>query len=490
MDARKRFYGGEVSDEPSYFVFQFEDITERKNTEERLLKNALYDALTDLPNRFLFLDRLQVAVNKLKRHTDMKLTVLHIDFDRFKLINDRFGQQKGNGMLIEASRRLRKILRATNTVARLGADQFAVFVEDSSFEEILSIVGRIRQELSRPFEIENELIYATVSVGVVVCTPAYESPEFLLRDANTALKHAKRSGRDRYEIFVDEMHSSSIEFLQMETDLRQALERGEFKIFYQPIVTLETGLLAGFESLIRWEHPVRGLVSPIEFISIAENTGIIIPLGEWILRESCRQLRSWQRVSDRSADLWVSVNVSSKQFVNFDLVQMVADALQETGLDPRCLKLEITESTMVENIDYVASVMEKLKALGVKLSIDDFGTGFSSLSILHRFPLDSLKIDRSFVAQIKEVDRPVEIVRTIVNLAESLGLEIIAEGVETIEQLTQLRQLGCQFGQGYCFATPLSAETVEELLGLTPSSSAFYYLLPAGDPMPAIARPN
>ncbi len=464
--------------EPPHFILQFEDITERKNTEDRLLHNALYDVLTDLPNRFLFLDRLQVAVNQVRRNPNTRLTVLQVDFDRFKLINDRFGQQIADRMLVQASQRLRKILRATNTVARLGADEFAIFVEDGSFEEILSIVGRIRQELSRPFDLEGEIIYATVSVGIAIGSPTYESPEFLLRDANTALKRAKRSGRDRYEIFVDEMHSQSIEFLQMETDLRHALERGEFKLFYQPIVTLETGIMAGFESLVRWDHPTRGFVSPVEFIPIAEDTGMIIPLGEWILRESCRQLHSWQMISDRSADLWVSVNVSSKQFVDFDLVSMVAGALEETGLDPRCLKLEITESTMVENIEYVASVMEELKRTGVKLSIDDFGTGFSSLSILHRFPLDSLKIDRSFVAQIKDAETPVEIVKTIVNLAQSLNLEIIAEGVETIEQLSQLRQLGCQFGQGYCFATPLEAETVEELLGLSPSSSAFYYLLP------------
>ena len=474
----------EVSDEPVYFVFQFEDITERKVTEDRLLHNALYDALTDLPNRFLFLDRLRVAVNRIRRDPNGRLTVLQVDFDRFKLINDRFGQQTGDNMLTQASLRLRNILRATNTVARIGADEFAIFVEDSGFEEILSIVGRIRQELSRPFDLDGELIYSTVSVGIAVGSADYESPEFLLRDANTALKQAKRSGRDRYEIFVDEMHSSSIEFLQMETDLRHALERGELKLFYQPIVTLETGILAGFESLVRWDHPVRGFVSPVEFIPIAENTGMIIPIGEWILRESCRQLRSWQQISDRSADLWVSVNVSSKQFVDFDLVSLVTDSLEETGLEPRCLKLEITESTMVENIDYVASVMEQLKQIGVKLSIDDFGTGFSSLSILNRFPLTSLKIDRAFVAQIKDVETPVEIVKTIVNLAHSLNLEIIAEGVETIEQLSQLRQLGCHFGQGYCFATPLEAETVGELLGDSPTSSAFYYLLPTHSQVP------
>jgi diguanylate cyclase (GGDEF)-like protein/PAS domain S-box-containing protein len=478
----------EFSDEPSYFIFQFEDITERKTAEDRLLRNALYDPLTDLPNRFLFLDRLRVAVSRVKRDPGSRLTVLHVDFDRFKLINDRFGQQMGDTMLAQAAIRFKKILRSTNTVARLGADEFAIFTEESSFEEILALVASIRQELSRPYDLDGELIYATVSVGIAVASADYESPEFLLRDASTALKQAKRAGRDRYEIFVEEMHSRSIEFLQMESDLRHALERGELKLFYQPIVTLETGILAGFESLIRWEHPIRGLVSPVEFIPIAEDTGMIIPIGEWILRESCRQMRAWQEISDRPANMWVSVNVSSKQFVDFDLVSLVAETLQQTGLAPRCLKLEITESTMVENVDYVASVMTRLNELGVKLSIDDFGTGFSSLSILHRFPLDSLKIDRSFVAQIKEADTPIEIVKTIVNLAQSLDLEIIAEGVETIEQLSQLRQLGCQFGQGYCFATPLAAETVGELLGISPSSSAFYYLLPTRSELPDIVN--
>jgi len=408
----------EASNEPSHYILQFEDITDRKKAENRLLHNAMYDALTDLPNRFLFLDRLQVAFNRALRQANNQITVLHIDFDRFKLVNDRFGQRVGDKMLVEAANRLRKSTRASNTVARLGADEFAVLIEEGSFEQALAIVEHIRLELSRPFDIDGELIYLTVSIGVAVASQSYESPEFLLRDADTALNNAKRLGRDRYEIFAEEMHIDSIQFLQMETDLRHALERNEFKMYYQPIVELESGNLAGFESLIRWEHPDRGLVSPAEFIPIAEDTGLIIPIGEWILRESCRQLREWQKLSDRSADLWVSVNVSSKQFVKFDLVTLVADTLEETGLSPRCLKLEITESTMVENIDYVATLMEQLKLTGVKLSIDDFGTGFSSLSILHRFPLDILKIDRSFVAQIKDAEVSVEVVKTIVARAQ------------------------------------------------------------------------
>ena len=467
---------------PFHFVIQFEDVTERRIAEERRVHNTLHDELSGLPNRHLFLDRLQMTVNRALREPGSRLSVLYVDFDRFKFINDNFNQQIADKMLKQAGERLIKLLPQTNTVARLGGDEFAILLEDRTFEEVLEAVMQIRQELSLPYYLNNEQIYTTVSVGVAIGSQVYESAEILLRDAATALKQAKLSGRDRYEIFVEEMHSNSVQFLQLEADLRLALERNELRVVYQPIVTLSTGILAGFESLIRWEHPVRGTISPVEFIPIAEESGMIVQIGEWIMRESCKQLCKWKEASERSADLWVSVNVSSKQFFEADLVTTVSNVLADSGLEPRFLKLEITESTMAEDIEYVTATMELLKEMGVKLSIDDFGTGFSSLSVLDRLPLDSLKIDRSFVSQIKTADTVVEMVRTIVNLAKSLDLEIIAEGVETIQQLSQLRQLGCQFGQGYCFATPLDVYTLDELLGADGASSEFFYLLPADLP--------
>lgn len=459
--------------ESSHFIFQLQDITDRKHAEERLVHDALHDALTDLPNRVLFLDRLDVAFKRAKRHFDNHFAVLYLDFDRFKLINDSFGHLVGDKLLIEISHRLKTILRTSDTVARLGGDEFTMLVEEiTDISEAISIVERIRDEMAKPFDLEGQVIYATVSVGIAAWSRKYERPEFILRDADTALYQAKRKGRDCFEVFSEEMHATALRSLQIETDLRSAIEKDELRVFYQPIVELETGTISGFEALIRWQHPAQGLVSPIEFIPIAEETGLIMPIGAWILQESCRQLKEWQTLSNKSANLWVSVNVSSKQFLQTDLVALVAQTLEETGLSPQCLKLEITESAMVDNIEYVVKVMEELKKLGVKLSIDDFGTGYSSLSNLHRLPLSSLKIDRSFVKQMQENIESDEIIKTIIALAQSLNLEIIAEGVETSDQLSQLQQLACQLGQGYYFAKPLEANAIENLFKLKEKESS------------------
>lgn len=462
---------------PDFFVVHFDDVTDRRILDDERHRSDRFDNLTDLPNRTLFLDQLQQAVNRSRREIDTPLSVLNIDIDRFKQVNDRYGPSVGDKILAQVARRLEPVLGKNSS--RLGVDEFAAMIEGNTFEQTLAKVAEIRKELSKPYMIDGETVFATVSIGIAICHSGYDSAEILIRDAHTALSQAKKTGRDRFEIFVDGMHSSSVKAFQMENDLRNALERNELKIHYQPIVALDTGVLSGFESLLRWEHPTQGFISPADFVPVAEETGLIVPIGEWILRESCRQIGSWQQKSDRAKNLWISVNVSSKQFLDIDLVSLVSSVLEETGVEPSSLKLEMTESTMVQNVDYVASVMKDLKQTGVKFSVDDFGTGFSSLSTLHSFPLDSLKIDRSFVSQIKAADRPVEIIRTIVTLAQSLNLEIIAEGVETIEQLTQLRQLGCEFGQGYCFATPLEASALDELLGSSGSSSKLYYLLPA-----------
>lgn len=456
----------------SHFIFQLQDITDRKRAEERLAHDALHDALTGLPNRTLFLDRLQVSFARASRNFKTKFAVLYLDFDRFKLVNDNFGHLIGDKLLIEISHRLKSIMRESDTIARLGGDEFTMLVEEiSSSDEAVQVAERIRKEMAKPFDLNGQDFFATISIGIANWSRDYDQPEFLLRDADTALYQAKRSGRDGYKVFDKEMHQRALRLLQIETDLRYAIERNEFFLVYQPIVDLIDQKLCGFEALLRWQHPIHGLVPPLEFISIAEETGQILQIGEWVLREACTQLNNWRSKSETSKDLWMSVNVSTKQFTQTDLVSLVAGILEETNLDPNCLKLEVTESAMVENIDFAVDVMSSLKKLGLKLSIDDFGTGYSSLSYLHRLPLSSLKIDRSFVNQMSESVENQEIIKTIVSLAQSLRLEIIAEGVENSSQMKQLKELDCEFGQGYYFAKPLEAKKAESLVDELSKSS-------------------
>lgn len=450
--------------ESSHFIFQLQDITDRKQVEEQLVHDALHDALTGLPNRALFLDRLEFAFKRANRNFNIQFAVLYLDFDRFKLINDSFGHLVGDTFLLEISKRLQKVLRACDTVARLGGDEFAVLVEEiSSVEEASDIAQRIREEMSKPFKINDQNILATLSIGIAAWSRHYTRPEFILRDADTALYQAKRQGRDRYEVFDEEMHQNALQFLQIETDLRYAIERNEFFLVYQPIVDLKNANLVGFEALIRWQHPKRGLVSPLEFIQVAEEIGLIAPIGEWCLETACRQLYSWQQSGQAAKNLWVSVNVSTKQFTQTALASIVKEILDKTGLSPHCLKLEVTETAMVENIEFAVDVMQSLTQLGVKLSIDDFGTGYSSLSYLHRLPLSSLKIDRSFINQMSENGENQEIIKTIISLAKSLNLETIAEGVETSDQISHLQSLSCQFGQGFYYAKPLDVKAVENV---------------------------
>lgn len=449
----------------SHFIFQLQDITDRKRAEERLVHDALHDALTGLPNRVLFMDRLGFAFRRAKRNFDKSFAVLYLDFDRFKLVNDSLGHIVGDKLLVEISRRLESVLRASDTIARLGGDEFAMLVEDIAHsDEPTEIAERLKEELAQPFNLEGHEVFTTVSIGIATWSRDYEQPEFLLRDADTALYQAKRLGRARYEVFDAEMHEHARQLLQTENDLRRALERNEFCLYYQPIFELNTRRLAGFEALIRWQHPTRGMIAPNDFIPLAEETGLINSIGTWVLQEACRQLRVWQENSVFGTDLWVSVNVSSKQFLQFDLAKQVSEILKETALPPECLKLEITETAMMENIETVITMLEKLQQLGVKLSIDDFGTGYSSLSYLNRLPINSLKIDRSFVMNMQNSDENREIVKTIANLAQSLNLEIIAEGVETDDHITQLQKFACQFGQGFYFAKPLDAESVGDYL--------------------------
>jgi diguanylate cyclase (GGDEF)-like protein/PAS domain S-box-containing protein len=451
---------------PLHFIFQVQDITERKRVEEQLLHDAFHDALTGLPNRALFMDRLSHTLSRAQRHPDFKFAVLFLDFDRFKVINDSLGHIIGDKLLLQISERLRASMRASDSVARLGGDEFVMLIEElADIQEATQIAERLQQELARPFQIDGHEVFSTVSIGIAQGLPHYGRADELLRDADTAMYQAKRFGRARYEIFEAAMHERAMQLLELETDLRRAIERSEFRLFYQPIVSLASGQMVGLEALVRWQHAERGMIAPVDFIPIAEETGLIVPLGQWVLEEACRQLLLWQQGGQIGADCWVSVNLSARQLTQPDLVERVEKTLRQTGLMASCLKLEITETAVMENSERAIAVMHRLDELGVLLSMDDFGTGYSSLSYLHSFPFTSLKIDRSFISRISGNEESVEIIKTIIALAQNLKLEVIAEGIETPEQAAHLQNLNCQCGQGYYFSRPLDTKAMGNLLG-------------------------
>ena len=457
------------------FIFQIQDITDRKRAEEQLVHDAFHDALTGLPNRALFMDHLKLAVARAKRRQDLLFAVLFLDLDRFKTINDSLGHPVGDQLLVGISRRLETCLRPGDTIARLGGDEFTILLEDlKDASDANRVAERLQKELALPFNLCGHEVFTSVSIGIALSSIGYDRAEDILRDADTAMYSAKSLGKARHEVFDQTMHANAMGLLQLETDLRRAVERHEFFIHYQPIVSLETSQLRGFEALVRWQHPTRGLISPLKFIPVAEETGLIIPIGQWVLYEACRQMRQWQERFPTNPPLSISVNLSSKQFMQPDLVEQIKEILHETGLDPRSLKLEITESAVMENIEATTDMLHQLRGLGVDLSIDDFGTGYSSLNYLHRFPLCTLKIDRSFVSRMDENQEHTEIVRTIMLLARNLGMDVVAEGVETEEQRAQLRALECEYGQGYFFSKPMDRTAAETFLSDTQS-----YLLPA-----------
>lgn len=441
------------------------DIHARKMTEQQLLHDALHDALTSLPNWALFMDRLGVAIARSQRHQDHNFAVIFLDLDRFKNINDSLGHTFGDQVLVAISSRLRALLRPEDTVARLGGDEFAVLVEwIRGPSDATRIAERIKEEVERRFDFQGHEVFASASIGIALSTTDYERPEEVLRDADTAMYRAKSLGRARHAIFDEEMHRQVVELLTIETDLRHAVERNEFLVKYQPIVSLKDGLLEGFEALVRWQHPDRGIIYPDEFISVAEETGLIVPIGWFVLQEACRQMKQWRQLNGLAGNLGVSVNLSGRQFGQPDLVDRVRRVLEETDLEPRALRLEMTESMIMDDPDGTIARLEELNDVGVQIHIDDFGTGYSSLSHLHSLPTDAIKIDRSFVSRMGNGNGRMEIVGTIVNLARSLKMQVAAEGLETPEQLAELRSLDCEFGQGYYFSRPVHADEAMALI--------------------------
>ena len=440
------------------------DITERRRAEEQLLHDAFHDSLTGLPNRALFIDHLKLAVNHCRRRKGYLFAVLFIDLDRFKVINDSLGHMVGDELLIAIARRLEVCLRDGDTIARLGGDEFTILLDGiKDYGDAQRVAERIQEVLGQPFALAGRELFVTASVGIKYSGDGDEGPEDLLRDADTAMYCAKSLGRAQYQVFDARMHTHALTLLQIESDLRRAIEREEFQVNYQPIVSLESGRICGFEALVRWRHPGRGLISPSEFIPIAEETGLVMQIDRWVLKQACLQMRRWQESLPVTKRMKISVNLSCKQFMQPTIVEQVLDILQETGLSPGSLKLEITESVMMERGDYAMGVLEQLSQAGIDLSLDDFGTGYSSLSYIHRFPVSTLKIDQSFIKRIGGAQNG-EIVRAVVALARNLGLEVVAEGIETVRQLDQLRALGCEQGQGYYFSEPVGEELATELI--------------------------
>ncbi len=453
------------------------DISERKRAEEMLAHHAFHDGLTNLPNRALFVDRLQRALVLSKRHTDYKFAVLFIDIDEFKVFNDSLGHKVGDEVLIQIGQRLTASLREVDTIARpqfgpskddtlarLGGDEYTILLEDiRNPSDAIRVAERLQSRLSVPFTIQGYEIVVNASVGIALSTPSCAHAEDLLRDANIAMYRAKRAGKARCEVFDTAMHEGAVRRLELETELRKGLELGEFRTHYQPIVSLKTGRITGFEALTRWQRGDR-LLAPAAFIGVADETGLIIPMNRLLLLEACEQLRSWQREFPADPPLSMSVNITSKEFAHPNLAKGIAETLKQTGLDPRHLQLEITETIAMGDPEKAATVLSELKALGVRLSVDDFGTGYSSLSRLQQFPVDSLKIDRAFISQMDSDAESHKIVQVIIMLAQALGLTTVGEGAETEEHVNELKALDCGFAQGYYFSKPAAHQVISDLL--------------------------
>ncbi|MDQ3815736.1 MAG: EAL domain-containing protein, partial [Armatimonadota bacterium] len=444
------------------------DISERKVAEEELMHSAFYDSLTSLPNRALFMDRLERAVSYRKRHSDFSFALLFLDLDRFKVVNDSLGHHCGDQLLIEVARRIESALRSTDTVARLGGDEFTILIEDiKEATDAARVAERIQKKLAAPFRLNGQKVFISGSIGITLSASAYERAEDILRDADTAMYCAKAQRGAGHKLFDAHMHVQAVRRLQLETDLRRAVEQQEFRLQYQPLVALETGRVTGFEALVRWQHPERGLLLPEEFIGLAEETGLIIPIDHGVLRTACQEMRLW-RNSCGDTPLKLSVNISGRHFTQPNLISWIEEALDANKLEPHDFILEITEGAIMENSEAATVTLARLRALGIKLCMDDFGTGYSSLSYLHRFPLNMLKIDPTFISRMDAEREIREIVRTIVTLAHNLGMDVVAEGVETPEQLTQLREFGCEYAQGRLLSMPLQSQDANRMLDQEP----------------------
>jgi PAS domain S-box-containing protein len=466
------------------------DITQRRRAEEKLAHQSFHDGLTNLPNRALFLDRLQRAITVSRRHSDFKFAVLFIDIDKFKVFNDSLGHAAGDDLLLQIAQRLTASLRGADTIsrppvddsvesfagettlARPGGDEFTVLIEElHDPSDAIRVAERIQQRLAIPFDLSRQEIVLTVSTGIAFSGSAGAEAQDVLRDAEIAMYRAKSTGKGRCEVFDHAMHAGAIKRLQLETDLRKALELNQFRVYYQPIVSLSNGQIVGFETLSRWQRP-EGLIMPGEFIAVADETGIILPINRQLLYDACRQLLSWQALFPSDPPLTINVNITPKQFAQPELASQIGNTLQETGVDPSCVSLEITETIAMADAERSAVVLSELKALGVHLDIDDFGTGYSSLSRLQRFPVDTLKIDRAFISRMDTDPATLEIVRIIVMLAHSLRLKVVAEGVETQAQVELLKEIGCELAQGYIYSKPAAADVIDELLSACKKTSA------------------
>ncbi|HET7175907.1 MAG TPA: PAS domain S-box protein [Gammaproteobacteria bacterium] len=473
-------------DDHRFMIGTVRDITDQKRIEEQLRHNATHDPLTGLPNRTLFIERLAKAMERSQPQGSPGYAVLFIDLDSFNVVNDSLGHAAGDELLVQVAQRLKQCLGPWDTLARHGGDEFTVLVGQTlELDDAVEVAERMLAELMRPVKLGDNEIYTNASIGIAPGNPDYTSTEELLRDADTAMYRAKAAGKAGYVVFDQEMYAKARARLRVETELRQALENREMRVHYQPIVTLQTGQLLGFEALLRWQHPVRGLLGPDEFLKVAEETGLILPIGWWLLREACRQTRTWRDRHPEARDLTMAVNLAHKQFMYTGLPQQVSAALQETGLPADGLHLEITETVFLENPKAAESTLRRLRSLGIALHLDDFGTGYSSLSYLSALPLDTLKIDRSFVMDMERNPKHAAIVRTIVELARDLGMNTVAEGVESTQQLRLLDELGCRSGQGILFSPALDMKRADRLferetLALVPGEVAFNDTHPRG----------